>query len=511
MSRSWKYALLCAAGGWALAAEAVAAPPTWDHVVIVFEENRSLSQVIGSADAPYINNVLVAGGASMADMYAITHPSQPNYLQFFAGANQGVTTNDDTSAITPFNTPNLGAELIAAGRSFTGYSENLPSVGYTGFEADGGLYARRHNPWVQWQSADAPTNNHLAPTTNQPYSAFPTTSAGYASLPTVSIVIPNNQDNMHDGTIQQADTWLSNNLGAYAAWAQANNSLLVLTFDEDNSAARNQIPTVFYGANVRAGAQVGGTWTLHNVLHTVEAAYGTPNAGASADVRSIAGAFTTDPAVTTATFRQNVGGYTAATDTWIQQAAPDTAHGADVKITVDGSPLSQGLIKFDNIFGNGPGQVPTGATILSAKLTFLTGTAAGDETANNMSLHQLLVPFTAASTWNSLVGGVNLGTEAVTTPEFTLLPNTQNTNAVFDVTDSIIAFLTGAATNYGWLINPSGTDGWRSFSSDDAAANRPILSITYAVPEPAGLALAAWIIPAAAVAISRRRRTRAIA
>ena len=272
-----------------------AAPPTWDHIVIVIEENKSFTQVLGNpANAPYLNNTLKAGGASLADMYGITHPSQPNYLQFFSGANQGVTTNNDTSGITPFNTPNLGAELIAAGRTFTGYSENLPSVGYTGFDADGGLYARRHNPWVQWQANDAPASNHLAPSINQPFSAFPTTPADFASLPSVSIVVPNNDNNMHDGTILQGDTWLQSNLGAYAAWAKDNNSLLVVTFDEDNSASRNRIPTVFYGANVLAGAAVNGTWTLHNLLHTVEAANGTAHAAASNDVRPIVGAFTTD-------------------------------------------------------------------------------------------------------------------------------------------------------------------------------------------------------------------------
>jgi hypothetical protein len=480
---------------------ALAAPPTWDHIVVVIEENHAFSQVIGNA--PFIDS-LAAGGASLSNMYGITHPSQPNYLQFFSGANQGITTNNDTSGVSPFNTANLGAELISAGKSFTGYSETMPSVGYTGFDASGGLYARRHNPWVNWQSADAPTSNHLLPTTNQPFSAFPGT---FSSLPNVSIVVPNNQNNMHDGTIAQGDTWLQNNLGAYAAYAAnpANNSLLIVTFDEDNSGARNQIPTVLYGAHVQPGAQVAGTWTLHNLLHTIEDSNGLSHAGASQDVRSIVGAFTTDPAVATSTFQQGAAGYNSVTDTWIEQANPDTAHGADVKLVADSSPQSQGLIRFDNLFGAAAGQVPVGATILSAKLSFLTGSATSDETANNMSLHQLLVPFTGASTWNSLTGGISVGSDAVAGPEFTLLPNTQGTYAIFDVTDSIAAFGSGAATNYGWLVNPGGSDGWRFYSSDDALTNRPILSITYSVPEPA-----TWLLACcgALLLVGRRGRRR---
>ena len=113
-----------------------------------------------------------------------------------------------------------------------------------------------------------------------------------------------------------------------------------------------------------------------------------------------------------------------------------------------------------------------------------------------MSLHQLNVPFNNASTWNSLGAGVSLGTEAVATPEFSLLPNIQGDYAIFDVSDSITAFAAAAALgqnlNNGWLINPSGTDGWRFRSSEfGTIGDRPILSITYAVPEPASFTISA--------------------
>jgi hypothetical protein len=261
---------------------------------------------------------------------------------------------------------------------------------------------------------------------------------------------------------------------------------LVVTFDEDNSASRNRIPTLFYGANVLPGATVNGTWTLHNLLHTVEAANGTGHAGASSDVRPIVGAFTSDVIPLTTTFRQGVSGYAGTTDKYIDAANPNTSHGAVDLLVADGSPLSQSLIRFDNLFGAAAGQVPLGSTILSAKLSILTGSSLNDESLSTMSLHQLNVPFSNSSTWNSLGGGVNLGTEAVTTPEFALLPNIEGDYAIFDVTDSITSFAAAAALgqniNNGWLINPSGTDGWRFRSSEYATiGDRPILSITYAL------------------------------
>ena len=134
-----------------LAQRASAAPPRYDHVVIVIEENHAYSQIIGNTtNAPYINT-LANQGVSFTNYFAITHPSQPNYLHIFSGAAQGVTS-DSKPANVPFSTANLGAELRAAGFTFTGFSENLPAVGDTTTitttdAAAHILYARKHNPW----------------------------------------------------------------------------------------------------------------------------------------------------------------------------------------------------------------------------------------------------------------------------------------------------------------------------------------------------------------------------
>src|SRR5437763_17138020 len=86
--------------------------PRPDHVVIVIEENHSYSQIIGSSAAPYINS-LAAQGALFTQSYAITHPSQPNYLHFFSGSAQGVTDDTCPPPGSPYSAANLGGELIA--------------------------------------------------------------------------------------------------------------------------------------------------------------------------------------------------------------------------------------------------------------------------------------------------------------------------------------------------------------------------------------------------------------
>src|SRR5258706_4727132 len=165
-------------------ADAVRALPVYDHIVIVIEENEAPAAILGSANAPYINS-LAAGGASFANFYSVAHPSQPNYLQIYSGANQGITSDQDLPAGTLFTTPNMGANLLAAGKTFTGYFEDLPAVGSTVNMS--GKYVRRHNPIVAWQS-DTPGPNQYGPELNQPLTSLPT---DFNLLPTVSYVIPN--------------------------------------------------------------------------------------------------------------------------------------------------------------------------------------------------------------------------------------------------------------------------------------------------------------------------------
>lgn len=243
--------------------------PNPAHVVIVMEENHSYSEIIGSAEAPYINS-LASEGALFTNSYAVTHPSEPNYLAIFSGSTQGVTS--DACPLT-FKTANLGYELIASQKSFTGYSEGLPSVGSE--VCTSGEYARKHVPWTDFPD--------LPSTVNQPFTAFPT---NYANLPTVSFVIPDLLDDMHDGTVQQGDTWLQNNLSAYVNWAKTNNSLLIITWDEDDGSEGNQIPTIFVGPMVKPG-KYSEQITHYNVLRTIEALYGVPYLGGAAKVKTI--------------------------------------------------------------------------------------------------------------------------------------------------------------------------------------------------------------------------------
>ncbi len=251
----------------ALAANGVPRP---DHTVIVMMENHSFSDIIGNTnEAPYINS-LASQGASFTNSHAIEHPSEPNYLDLFSGSNQGVT---DDSCPHTFGTTNMGSQTLAAGLSFASYSEDLPSTGSS--TCSSGNYARKHAPWTNFTNVPAADQ--------KTFSAFPT---DYTQLPTVSWVIPNLQDDMHDGTINQGDVWVQNNIDAYAQWAKAHNSVLILTWDEDDYSQSNQVPTIVVGQNVKPGTY-SESINHYSVLRTVEDAYGLPYAGAAANATPI--------------------------------------------------------------------------------------------------------------------------------------------------------------------------------------------------------------------------------
>ena len=264
------------------------------HIVILIEENHSYGQIYGSSSAPHMNSLATNAAtapytAVFSSCHALTHPSEPNYLDFYAGGNQGVTT-DAVPVGYPFTTANLGAELVNAGKTFITYSEDLPSVGFDGasYTSGGRSYVRKHNPVANWIGTGT---NQLPNTVNQPLTAFPS-ATNYSTLPTVCYVVPNQKNDMHDGvdpaTIILGDQWYFDHLDSLRQWTIANNSLLIITFDEDaDNTTTNQILTMFYGPMVKGG-MYSESFNLYGLLRTIEDLSGlSTHAGAAASATTI--------------------------------------------------------------------------------------------------------------------------------------------------------------------------------------------------------------------------------
>lgn len=277
--------------------------PRYDHIVIVVEENKNYEQVIGNAAAPYLNR-LAAEGTVLTHMFGEEHDSEGNYFWLFSGSNQNVGFNDRIPQVK-FTAANLGAQLIEKGLSFKGYAQSLPAIGSEVAVTPRHciypcLYGRKHVPWISF--ANVPNGATADSSSNLRFADFP---SDFTKLPTVAFVIPDMEHDMHNGapknSIPAGDGWLQENIDRYCQWAKTHNSLLIVTFDENDDKSgylgltdpavspdhdqtrrdlQNRIVTIFAGAQVKPGNADAAGATHVNILRTIEAMYGLPKAGA---------------------------------------------------------------------------------------------------------------------------------------------------------------------------------------------------------------------------------------
>ncbi len=262
--------------------------PVYAHVVIVIEENKDYEEIIGGDADPYLN-MLRNEGANFTQMYAEEHKSEGNYFWLTSGSNQNVAFADAIPN-TMISASNLGEQLIKKGFTFKGYSEDLPEIGsMTPLKYP---YARKHVPWVSFSNLPGGANPDSS--TNLQFVQFP---SDYNKLPTISIVIPNLINDMHDApdNVKHGDIWLQVHMDSYYQWAKDHNSLLIVTFDENedkigmmgltdpsspDKVRQNRIPTIFAGAHIRHGDYSEGIGITHvNILRTLEAMYGLQKSG----------------------------------------------------------------------------------------------------------------------------------------------------------------------------------------------------------------------------------------
>ena len=288
--------------------------PTYQHIVVVFEENHNYDEIAGNPQAPYINS-LMASGANLTNFHAITHPSQPNYFALCAGSTFGTT--DDNPHTEP--DPTIYTVLKGAGLTFTGYVDQTQN----GSDFN-------HDPWVSFPEG---TSVQTDITTSFP-ALFP--GGDYSSLLSVAYVAPNDAANMHSGTIAQGDQWPQHNLGAYAQWEVNNDSLLVVVWDESDrssSDATNQVAAILYGAHVVPG-NYNTAYNDYNLLSTILGSFGltAPNNAATAAPIQVFG--TTLPAAPTITSPAN-----GSTDTTTAEPAiaGTGLSGDTVTVSIDGT------------------------------------------------------------------------------------------------------------------------------------------------------------------------------
>ncbi len=195
------------------------------HVFIVVEENANFGDVIANPALPYLNG-LANQYALAANYFANAHPSIPNYFELTTG--QILTLIDASTPRTfPVDSENVVRDLLAAGKSWKSYAEDIPSVGYTG--GDSGRYAVRHNPLAYFTDVQNDTKQvqNLVP-----FSQF-ATDLNTANLPNFSFIVPNLCNDAHDCSLATSDAWLKANIDPLIQSPLfQKDGLLIILFDE---------------------------------------------------------------------------------------------------------------------------------------------------------------------------------------------------------------------------------------------------------------------------------------
>jgi hypothetical protein len=234
------------------------------RVVVVWMENRE-APAVTAISMPYLFGLSVRYGRATR-MYAVSHPSLPNYLALWSGSTQGVT-DDKTHN---FTTASLASEVTAASKRWRVYAQDVPANCFTRPAATGGrdgpgvagTYARKHEPAISFRSVSA---NPAECAKIQPLAAFDPTAFD------VAFVVPNMCNDAHDCSLAAGDAFLKAFLPSVLESPDWSHTLLVVSFDEGASDTNG-------GGNVftlvaRQGLSGFTSSTVHThygVLRTIE-------------------------------------------------------------------------------------------------------------------------------------------------------------------------------------------------------------------------------------------------
>ncbi|OCL03494.1 acid phosphatase phoa [Glonium stellatum] len=251
----------------------------FDRIAIIWLENTDYDMALGDPNLAY----LAKKGITLSNHYAVTHPSEPNYVASIGGDYLGMN-NDNFNAIAS-NVSNVVDLLEEKGISWGEYQENMPYSGFEGMawvnqETGANSYVRKHNPAIIYDSVTAATDR-LAVIKN--LTMFYQDLAAN-TLPQWMFITPNMTSDGHDTSVTVAGTWTRNFLDPLLTNPNfMNNTLVLITFDENhNYVIPNKILGILLGDAVPASL-VGTTdstfYNHYSELATVEANWGLSTLG----------------------------------------------------------------------------------------------------------------------------------------------------------------------------------------------------------------------------------------
>jgi phosphatidylinositol-3-phosphatase len=257
--------------------EATTTPKWTGTVFTIVMENHSYGDIIGNPDAPYINQLATQNAIARGYHDAYVHPSEPNYLFMAAGENFGILDDDDPISHPIDATSHIADQLELADLTWKSYQESMGApCGLT----SQGRYAAKHNPFVFFEDINGWDGKQFQPSTRcnehvVDYSQLDVDIAANA-LPRYVFITPNLDDDMHDGTIQQGDTWLSNEMPKLLATNNyKNGGVIFLLWDEGGGLVPSDDPPfIAISPNVKVGEMSMSNYDERSYLKTVETIFG---------------------------------------------------------------------------------------------------------------------------------------------------------------------------------------------------------------------------------------------
>ncbi|HET8626778.1 MAG TPA: alkaline phosphatase family protein [Thermomicrobiales bacterium] len=267
--------------------------PAYQHIFVIMMENHSYDEIIGNSDAPEINALAQTYGLA-TDYYAVTHPSEPNYLASVAGTYFGI--QDDAPPTAPGHThdaPSIVDQLEARGLTWKTYQQALPYAGFTGASSPPGnaLYAVKHNPFAFFArvQGDPAELQRMVPDTQ-----LAADLAG-GDVPNFAYIAPDQCHDMHglascgDDTtlIRQGDAYVAATVARIMAapvWRRGNTAIVV-TWDEndfsttgvtgccDANPGGGHVATIVIANHGPRGVRDATPYNHYALLQTVEDAF----------------------------------------------------------------------------------------------------------------------------------------------------------------------------------------------------------------------------------------------
>jgi hypothetical protein len=256
-------------------------------VVVIVMENQPYTNIMGSAEAPYINS-LIAQGKLFTNYTAVVSGSQHNYYAMTSGLT--------TKVSPPSNNIFQAIDATAGALTWKEFEESMAGLcgagGSTG-KVPGtsvALYKKAHDPATKYSNESCATND------------VPMTTANFvpAALPDFSYIVPNYCDDMHTlptggqpcpayfgsnpGTtaIGMGDSWLSVVVPQLLAQPTIT---VILTWDEGKKSSGEHIVTLEVGAGIIPASTDGIAYNHYGLLAGLYSVFGlgtAPNNGATA-------------------------------------------------------------------------------------------------------------------------------------------------------------------------------------------------------------------------------------